>query len=270
MPNKRKDVKEITSIEEAVTIGTSSNTGRIWFRGHPKEYQRLTPTIFREEYESWFQKQADFEHNCIQTFKQEAPAVSVQVPASEDHMAWLFLMRHNEMPTRLLDWTESILVALYFAVTKNDDKNGELWAIGPRALNRRIRNDLTSPMLNNPELNYLVEEPLVTPESRKALAEKLELQAIVEQPVAFKPPPYLRRMITQLSVFTIHPKPQPGKTIPELLDANSDLARYVIPKGCKKELRLKLECLGIKEWTLFPNLDSVSKQIKRTLCDASG
>lgn len=174
------------------------------------------------------------------------------------------------MPTRLLDWTQSILVALYFAVTKDDGQNGELWAIDPLALNQRIRSDLRLPMPNNPELLYLVKEPMVPICERDSLAKELGLQEPLEQPIAFSPPAYFRRMFTQLSTSTIHPKPQPGKSIPELLKNDSGLARYVIPKECKEDLREKLECLGIRECTLFPNLDSISKQIKRTLRDYSG
>jgi len=246
MTNKRKDVKEITSIEEAVTIGTSSNTGRVWFRGHPQEYNCLTPGIFREEYESWFKKQANFENNCIQTFKNQAPAVSLQIPTSDDHMAWLFLMQHHGMPTRLLDWTESVLVALYFAVIQHDEENGELWAMNFFTLNRLIRPDLDLPMLNNPELRYLVMEPMVLISERDHLADECKLQRPVDQPVAFTPPLYFRRMIAQLSAFTIHPNPKSGKTIPSLLSNTLDIARYVIPKECKLEFRHKLESLGIR------------------------
>jgi hypothetical protein len=180
-------------------------------------------------------------------------------------------MQHHGMPTRLLDWTESALVALYFSVIQHDDENGELWAIDPLALNRQIRPDLILPVLdNNPEILYLVKEPMVPIGERDSLAKELQLQRPVDKPVAFSPPAYFRRMFTQLSTSTIHPKPQPEKSIPELLKNDSGLARYVIPKVCKRDLRKELDCLGIRESTLFPNLDSVSKQIKRTLREHSG
>lgn len=40
----------------------------------------------------------------------------------------LMVMRHYGVPTRLLDWSTSPYVALYFAVAANDDEDGEVWS----------------------------------------------------------------------------------------------------------------------------------------------
>ena len=45
-------------------------------------------------------------------------------------MEWLSLMRHYGIPTRLLDWTHSFLVAAYFAVDDADKaRDCAIWAL---------------------------------------------------------------------------------------------------------------------------------------------
>src|SRR5688572_28375698 len=53
------------------------------------------------------------------------------LPEEHDTIHWLALMQHHGAPTRLLDWTRSPFVALFFALEDATDENAEcgVWAI---------------------------------------------------------------------------------------------------------------------------------------------
>ena len=248
----------LTTIEHAVEIATTLSGS--WFRGHARIYGELTPKVFRQQ-EVWEvirDWRPDIEFSLIEAFKRGAPVLAANTPNYNDHIAWLFLMQHHGTPTRLLDWTESALVALYFAVSKHPSDDGELWAMYPNALNKHSE-ICGLPTSNNPILHYLVAEPLHS--KPKRLAEDLGLGKIPEYPLAVQPPMHFPRMVAQLSTFTIHPHPKPGSTIPELLTDEEYLVRYIVPKSSKRKLLNKLAALGITARTLFPDLDHLSETI---------
>lgn len=106
------------------------NPNIVWFRGEPKNIPKpLIPKVFRYDYP---------ENDLLQRFRQKAPTLcspDQTLPRSTDE--WLFLAQHMGLPTRLLDWTESLLVATYFSIQEADkDKGSVLWMLHPVALNR--------------------------------------------------------------------------------------------------------------------------------------
>lgn len=251
---------KLSWVDEAVKLGIGLS--KSWFRGQSQPYGELLPAAFRDFNREFFMKGSQESKFAIH-FRRQAPAFSEYTPKDLDHLEWLFLMQHHGTPTRLLDWTENVLVALYFAVNSNFDKDGELWALYPFELNERSLGSFGIEITNSKYVKYLSGEPFHN--NPEQLKEELKLERDINGPIAFYPLMRFPRMINQMSVFTIHPDPNENNSIEDLLAEEAHLVRYLIPKGRKKDLLSKLHQLGIRESTLFPNLDSLSKSIQQEM-----
>src|SRR5262245_24788667 len=104
-----------------------------WFRGHEKEYWPLVPQFYRST-----PRDLNFtEYELREEFIRRAPIFSEHVPTNE--WEWYFLMQHHGAPTRLLDWTESALSGLYFAIRNNNGyHDAAVWILDPWSLNKQV------------------------------------------------------------------------------------------------------------------------------------
>jgi hypothetical protein len=168
-------------------------------------------------------------------------------------------MQHYGLPTRLLDWSKSILVAAFFAVEKNQESDAELWAMHPDTLNHIFGFHGMPITRNNKDLQFLASEHRHN--NPKGLSLELGLKKIPNTPMALRPPIKFERMVLQQSVFTIHPKPKKNKSINNVLKAKEHLVRYIIPKIYKRKILTDLYSIGINKRTLFGDLTSLSESI---------
>jgi hypothetical protein len=204
------------------------------------------------------------ETDHIYEFKRLAPGLCSDIPGDSNplnNLKWLFLMQHYGMPTRLLDWTRNILVAIFFAVIdteKNNDKDGQVWSIKPLELNNAGGIGFAFPLPGHPIVEYLAREMFYSLEKKEGLAKKLDINNIPTGPVAISPPLCWPRMVAQDSVFTLHPKPRSEET---LYVAQAKLTRHKIPAQLKRQIQTELRCISVEHRTLFPELDSIAKDM---------
>jgi len=235
-----------------------------WFRSHAIAVDSLTPRVYRPEFDDEILRafRPNAELDFIERFQRDSPTMTgLDLPDKTDLLGWLAVMQHYRTPTRLLDWTENALVALYFAVRDAPKQDGELWAMLPWALNKAAGTGWGFPMLdNNPVVDYLIREPYWAG-SPEELAKDVGLETPQLRPVAIMPRRTFSRMVAQRSTFTIHPRPGAGQNISDVLPDAKNLVRYLIPAGDKQQLLSDLDRLGINHQAVMPDLEGLSQQI---------
>ena len=163
-------------------------------------------------------------------------------------------MQHYGVPTRLLDWTESPLIALYFAVESADaDDTSALWSLRPSELNKNANID------NQEEIGFVpsFEDDELKGYSVESLAQTRRIQLL---PVATIATRNNSRIQAQLGVFTIH---HHINTPIEDVGDGRHCTRYLILPDNRATILEELNLLGINRFQLFPELASVGEIINR-------
>ena len=172
---------------------------------------------------------------------------------------WLALAQHHGLPTRLLDWTYSPLVALHFATARLAayDRDGVVWMVDYVEAQKEAPDQLRS---------QLEEQRMAvfTAELLDEVAGGLEaLEGLGGDYVVFLEPPSLNeRIVNQYSLFSLMSRPD--VRLDEWLESRPQLARrVVIPGELKWEVRDKLDQSNVTERVLFPGLDGLSRWLAR-------
>ena len=141
----------IKSVSDAVKKiqNISFQRGEILFRGHANLDWKLKPTLFRE-YEH-FEEAVLFEQMSYTPLLKGGNSPYAN---SYDPIEHLMCLQHFSVPTRLLDWTSDILIALFFCcfdeMDDNIDSDGQLFLIDKGPYDNYLVNSIDLESFNNP------------------------------------------------------------------------------------------------------------------------
>ncbi len=120
---------QIASNEELIKK-INSYPNHYVFRGHAKADWELRPTLERIVGDGDFGKPAGrSEERSLGQFRSKFPVCRQNEPEPRTDLSWLALMQHCGVPTRLLDFSESPYVALYFALEDYDMSSDDNFAV---------------------------------------------------------------------------------------------------------------------------------------------
>jgi hypothetical protein len=217
---------------------TLKNPEQIWFRGQSNSAYALLPSLMRAG------NATDKESFIFQKFVQFSFKVF-----SRRKTDWetLFDMQHYGLPTRLLDWSETLGISIFFAANYRNEKcDAAVYVLDPVALN---------------EYSGLKEVPFI-PENtdfdyKKIYWHKKPFAPVY--PIAIQPIFQNDRILAQNAMFTVHgDDATPIETL-----CPKAVKKVVLTQQAILEAQAFLEVSNINARSVFPDMMGVAAHVKK-------
>ena len=235
-----------------------ASTDVAWYRGCSKVGYDLLPKIARRSVGvRKFEDVRPDENRMFREFRERSsPFVSNHTDDEWDNM---FVMQHYGVPTRLLDWSESPFVALYFAL--HPRKGGYIedpvvWMVKPEAWNMSV--------MPIPD-----DEEKILDKTHRRLGDYgfgREFERYRDEPLMMRGSYNSPRIIAQRGCFTIFGKK--FQRLQDYVNENDDIASetlqsIVIDKAKAADIFTSLLRKGITETFVYPDMEGLSLEVTR-------
>ena len=254
----RNEVLQASSIDELVKVALAvrAKLGQdafLWYRGVDCAEHKLLPKLMRDgkTSEAVFER----EKRLATRFRQRSMAYW---PAGYPQNDWehMFAMQHHGVPTRLLDWSENLFVAAYFALASTPEHDHELpcepvvWVLNPVAWNKSM------PALS--EFSDLI-QVLTTADEHLDPYRPETTKRRFKSPVAIYGTHNSNRIVAQRGTFVVW-----GAEVKPLEEIDQPHLWKIVLKGDRSALFSDLHTLGFTETMVFPELTYLAAELDRS------
>jgi hypothetical protein len=272
------------AIEAEDEWSRASGSAEVWYRGVARAHFGLQPSIYRPGCDGLV------EEDLLSRFTAQSVRFLETRPANEWEL--YFLAQHYGLPTRLLDWTENVAMAVYFALSREmeaqdrtysrvqaerkkepeqpglvfDDDSPAVWMIDAGWVNRvTVGPDDDRPITPGGGFTeHWLQEHVERGEEKPF--EYRGKTYTNRRPLAILPVHRNPRITAQQGAFTVHgADPAPLERL-LLEDAPTErmIRKVVLDSSRKYTMWSELVTLGVHVLSVFPELASVAELLKRS------
>jgi len=230
------EIECIADLIEVSNTRMSKDHRHLWFRGQRSAKWDVAPAIWRG-----YDKLG--ERNLTNRFRVRAASRHQAVPDYHHCAVWLSLMQHYGLPTRLLDWSRSPLIAAYFALEEfihnrnADPADAAIWVLEPHRLNVHEGFDEVTPSLEAEMCREMLEAAF---SHRPAENGKVLAAMAAEKDI---------RIFVQQGCFTVHSNQNALNT----LDGHEQyLNKLTIPADAVRRMAFEIQICGFQKRKHLP------------------
>jgi hypothetical protein len=227
------------------------------FRGHEDAEWKLESSLMRAATDNHrkpvppARELLSIEDRFLTEFCSAAPNYlqSALLPSGNSKIEWWGLMRHYGIPTRLIDWTVSIYVAAYFAVSKQLDKDGVVYLLPHWEMGTAMRQEFGSAYPD--QENHAFERPDAPPMVYTYGLPHASPDRVIAQQGGF--------MVCLNVVADIE---EVLTTVMGKVGTNIPFTRIRIPAKLKPFFMRHLRSMNLTASSLFPGLDGIGRHLE--------
>jgi hypothetical protein len=234
------DIVRINSLEKIIDLVTNEyNCGHFLFRGVTDSINHtLIPSIGRVDCSKFCHLSLEaYEKETFNRFKLRARAEIHPEPSND--WEWLAIAQHHGMPTRLLDWTSSPLIALYFATKPEANFDGTLKELNPNGAALYVMHTCHYINITQDQDPFSVSGHGI-----------------------FYPPHITKRISGQFGLFSIQPDPTLEFQDGFYNNIGNHITKLEFDTETARLIQKQLYLLGIRHESVFPDLEGYTQDLK--------